>query len=89
MRRLKLRLDRTSLQTIYFSLTRPILEYADVIWMNLSQYQKDQIEKVQNEAARIVTGRSKLVSLTDINKESGWETAKEDISTNLYCFLKW
>ena len=45
MRRLKLRLDRTSLQTIYFSFIRPILEYADVIWMNLSQYQKDQIEK--------------------------------------------
>ena len=38
MRRLKLRLDRTSLQTIYFSFIRPILEYADVIWMNLSQY---------------------------------------------------
>ena len=77
MRRLKLRLDRTSLQTIYFSFIRPILEYADVIWMNLSQYQKDQIEKVQNEAVRIVTGCSKLVSLTDLNKESGWETLSE------------
>ena len=77
MRRLKLRLDRTSLQTIYFSFIRPILEYADVIWMNLSQYQKDQIEKVQNEAARTVTGCSKLVSLTDLNKESGWETLSE------------
>ena len=77
MRRLKLRLDRTSLQTIYFSFIGPILEYADVIWMNLSQYQKDQIEKVQNEAARIVTGCSKLLSLTDLNKESGWETLSQ------------
>ena len=77
MRNLKLRLDRTTLQTIYFSFIRPVLEYADVIWINLSQHLKDQIEKVQNEAARIVTGYRKLVSLTDLNRESGWESLSE------------
>ena len=77
MRNLKLRLDRTSLQTIYFSFIRPVLECADVIWINLSQHQKDQIEKVQNEAARIVTGFSKLVSLADLNREAGRESLSE------------
>ena len=84
MRRLRI-LDRTSLQTIYFSFIRPIIEYVDVIWINVSQYQKDQIEKIQNEAGRIVTGCSKLVSLKYLNKESGWKLlVKEDVSTNLY-----
>ena len=56
MRLLKTRLDRLSLQIMYFSFIRPILEYGDIIWDNLSQGLKDQLDKVQNEAARIVTG---------------------------------
>ena len=80
---------RTSLQTIHFSLIRPVLEYADVIWINLSQHQKDQIKKVQNEAARIVTGPSKLMSLADLNRESGWETLSERrYKHKLILFLK-
>ena len=34
MRKLKFQLDRKSLQTIYFSFIRPLLEYADVVWNN-------------------------------------------------------
>ena len=41
------------------------------------QYQKDELDKIQNEAARIVTGCAKLVSIVDINKESGWESLGE------------
>ena len=74
MRFLKTRLDRLSLQIIYFSFIRPILEYGDVIWDNLSQGLKDQLDKVQNEAARIVTGCTKLVSIVDLYREAGWET---------------
>ena len=74
MRHLKTRLDRLSLQIMYFSFIRPILEYGDVIWDNVSQGLKDQLDKVQNEAARIVTGCTKLVSIIDLYQESGWET---------------
>ena len=37
MRRLKCDLDRKSLETIYKSFIRPLLEYADVIWDNHTQ----------------------------------------------------
>ena len=74
MQFLKTRLDRLSLQINYFSFIRPILEYGDVIWDNLSQGLKDQLDKVQNEAARIVTGCTKLVSIVDLYREAGWET---------------
>ena len=63
MRLLKARLDRLSLQIIYFSFIRPILEYGDVIWDNLSQELECQLDKVENEAARIVTDCTKLVSI--------------------------
>ena len=77
MRRLKYCLDRSTLQVIYFSFIRPVLEYGDVIWDNVPQYQKEELDKVQNEAARIVTGCSKLVSLANLQKESGWESLLE------------
>ena len=77
MRLLKTRLDRLSLQMNYFSFIRPILEYGDVIWDNLSQELKGQLDKVQNEAARIVIGCTKLVSIVDLYQESGWETLSQ------------
>ena len=55
MRRLKSVLDRLSLQKMYFTFVRPILEYADVIWDNIPPEQKQQLDKIQIEAARIVT----------------------------------
>ena len=63
MRKFKFLLDRKSLETIYFSFIRPILEYGDVVWDNCTQQEKQDIEKIQIEAARIVTGTTKLVQL--------------------------
>ena len=62
MRKLKFRLDRKSLETIYIAFIRPLLEYGDVIWDNCTQYEELELDKIQNEAARIVTGATKLVS---------------------------
>ena len=63
MRKLKFKLDRKSLETIYLTFIRPLLEYGDVIWDNCTQYEKNELAKIQNEAARITTGTTKLVSL--------------------------
>ena len=51
MRKLKFKLDRKSLETIYIAFIRPLLEYGDVIWDNCTQYEKHELEKIQNEAA--------------------------------------
>ena len=55
---------------------RPLLEYADVIWDNNITYLVDKIEKVQMEAARIVTGGTRLVSLNNLCLETGWDKLK-------------
>ena len=77
MRTLERRLDKKSLQTIYFSFIRPIIEYADVVWDNCPQYLNEQIYKIQIESARIVTGCTKLASLDDLAKEAGWESLQD------------
>jgi hypothetical protein len=53
-----------------------LLEYADVIWDNNITYLFDKIEKVQMEAARIVTGGTRLVSINNLCLETGWDKLK-------------
>ena len=48
------KLYRRSLQTIYFSFIRPLLEFADVVRDTCTQYEVNDFEKIQNEAARVV-----------------------------------
>ena len=74
MKRLRYLLDRKSLEVIYVSFIRPILEYADVLWDNCTQYEKQELEKIQHEAARIVSGCTRLVSIRFLYDEIGWES---------------
>ncbi len=74
MRKLKFQLSRTSLNQIYISYLRPILEYASVVWDGCTDYEKSALEKLQNEAARIVTGLTRSVSLEHLRHEIGWQS---------------
>ena len=38
---------------------------------------KEKLDKIQNEAARIATGATKLVSVDALYKEIGWETLEK------------
>ena len=55
MRRLKYDLERKSLETIYKSFVRPLLEYANIIWDNSTHQKKTELRLIQLEAARIST----------------------------------
>ena len=50
--------------------------YAGVIWDNITKYDEQELENIQLEAARIVTGSTKLVSINALYIETGWETLK-------------
>ena len=74
MRTLKFRLKRDSLNQIYVSFLRPVLEYASVVWENCTMYEKENLDKILIEAARIVTGITRSASINKIYKETGWLT---------------
>ena len=76
MRSLKFTLDRKALVAIYVSFIRPLLEYSDVLWDNIPQHDETELEKVQLEACRIITGATKLVSIANLYQETGFETLK-------------
>ena len=74
MHKLKFILDRKSLEIIYTSFIRPVLEYADVVWDNCTQYEINALEKkIQIEAAQVAMGTTKLVSLEMLYQETAWE----------------
>ena len=74
LRALKFKINRHDLENIYISFIRPLLEYSDAVWDNASVESKKQLEAVHNEAARIITGGTKLCSIKNLTDGLGWES---------------
>ena len=77
MRKLKYVFSRRALNQIYISFVRPVLESSSVVWDGCTVKQQTSLEKLQNEAARIVTGLTKSASLNRLYQECGWQTLQE------------
>jgi hypothetical protein len=85
--KLKYRLKRDYLEKIYLVFIRPILEYASEIWDNCGQTNCNRLEKIQIEAARIVTGLSIYASIDSIYKKTGWETLSKRREVKINCYF--
>jgi hypothetical protein len=65
--------DRAKIHCFHMSFIRPILEYADVIWDSQNQSSINKLENGQLDAARRVTGETKLTGLNRLYEETKWE----------------
>ena len=74
LRSLKFHLNRSCLERLYISFIRPLLEYSDVLWDNCTAEQSNDIESIQIEAARIVTGATKLCNIAKLYHDLKWDT---------------
>ena len=74
LRGLKFKLKRHTLEKIYISFIRPLLEYSDTVWDNCSQEQANKLEVIHNEAVRIITGATKLCSIDRLHADLCWES---------------
>ena len=77
LQQFKYQIDRKSLETIYFTFIRPKLEYACQIWDDCCERDKESLENVQLNAARIVTGAKKGTSHKLLNDELEWQSLSE------------
>ena len=77
MRKLKFSFSRSALIQIYFSYLLPVLEYASTVWDGCSTQNSDILDKIQNEAARIVTGLTRSISLDNLYRKCGWLSLAE------------
>ena len=74
MKALQYSLDRETLETIYFSFIRPILEYGSAIWDGCAQSDTQLLENIQLTAARTVTGAMRTTPNVKLYEETCWET---------------
>ena len=74
LKALKFRFSRKSLEKIYFAYIPPLLEYSNTVWDNCSSESKKLLDAVHVEAARIVTGATKLCSIDKLFIELGWDS---------------
>ena len=55
----------------------PIVEYASIVYYGCSEQDSVTLQKVQNEAAQLVTGLTRSASLENLYKECGWATLSQ------------
>ena len=55
----------------------PVVEYASVVLDERSEQDSQTLQKIRNEAAQIVTGLTRSVSLENLYKENGWATLSQ------------
>ena len=74
MRKFKFTLQRKTLETIYTSYVRPVLEYGNTVMCNISLANKTRLENIQLTAARIVCGAVKGTIHERLYNELKWQT---------------
>jgi hypothetical protein len=73
LKRLQYKLPRSTLECIYLTMIRPIIEYSDIVYDNLTINQSDQLENIQRRAAIICTGAYRHTDHRSLLHELGWE----------------
>lgn len=73
LRKLKFTLSKRTLSNIYITFIRPLMEYACEVWDGCFEKDAEKLEKVQLEAARIVTGLPKFANKEALYFETGWD----------------
>ena len=65
-----------TLLTIYNAVVKPLFDYCDVVWGNLTKSLTARLQKLQNRAARIRTLKGYDVKSADIRKNLRWDDMK-------------
>ena len=77
MRRIKTFVTQSVMQSLYNSLILPYFDYCNMVWENTAKYNLQKIQKMQNRAARILTGSSYDVPTTDLMRQLKWQTLED------------
>ena len=63
--------NSNTLKTVYQGAVRPVMEYASSAWSSTSKTNKDTLDKVQNQALRIITGAMKSTPIAAMESTTG------------------
>jgi hypothetical protein len=69
--------QKCDLMNVYRAIVEPYFDYCCIIWDGISDYLALKLQKLQNRAARIITGTDYSRRSSDILNELGWEKLSE------------
>ena len=72
LQQLKKCIDRPTLESIIHSFISSKIDNCNIIFYNLPKYQIQKIQRIQNSAARLLSGTSRYSRITPILKELHW-----------------
>ena len=67
-------LDKLFLLKLYVTYIRSLFEYSNVVWDHCSMENKRNMESIQIDALRIITGVTKLCSIQKLHDDTGLQT---------------
>ena len=83
-------MNRQNLEKLYVFYIRPIFEYACEVWDNCDTCHSNKLEKLQLEAARILTGLPIFTKTDSLYFETDWEPLHSTIHRRkLHCFTRY
>ena len=75
--------DHQTLKNLYTGSVRPTLEYGIQAWGNTTKAHFDRVNRVQNQATRIITGAIKSTPIVKLEESTGLQSLKERKETKV------
>jgi len=76
LKRSKHFIDQETHINLYNALVTPHLDYCCEVWGNTNKGQTDKLQRIQNRAARIITGATYEIRSKDVLDSLGWQPLK-------------
>ena len=77
IRRMKKYVPAKVLENVYKAIVLPYFDYCSLVWENCSVELQDKLQKMQNRAARVITGKPYDTRISDMLNELGWQPLAE------------
>jgi hypothetical protein len=74
MRRMKPFVPVETLKLIYNALVQPYFDYCSPLWDNCGSGLREKLQRLQNRAARVITGSTFDIRSVDVLNMLGWES---------------
>ncbi len=87
LRRIKSCVPKRTLIKVYNAIILPHFDYCSLVWSNCSEYLLDKLQKMQNRAARIITGRPYDIPTKEIFRELNWQSLHDRWEKNKLMFM--
>ncbi|XP_028394523.1 uncharacterized protein LOC114518722 [Dendronephthya gigantea] len=77
LRKMRKLVPKTTLTKVYNAIILPHFDYCSLVWDNCSDYLIDELQKLQNRATCVITGKTYETRSRDVLKELHWQPLKE------------